>query len=165
MVIEHDTIVTPSPDFIPESVRLLAEAIDSGPWRREGPARSVLPDWSEPVGSTDDLDDAYGQCLAHPSHRAVCIVAWFSAEKGEWRFAESKGLVFGFKAAVTSFNRWPAWILAVARRMCALMATSFFDDFFDASTLASSGSAGMVCNDTRPSWICTWLLLTPGGLA
>ena len=141
VVIEQDTIVTPSPDFIPEASRLLVEAIDKGAWRQPGPARCRLPDWAHLVASTDDLEDAYGQCPAHPSHRAVCIVAWYSEDKQEWRFAESKGLVFGFKAAVTAFNRWPALILASARRFCGLAATNYFDDFLDISTQSAARSS------------------------
>ena len=100
-----------------------------------------LPDWAEVVGSTEDLDDAYGECPGHPDHKGVCVVAWYSPKHQEWRFAEATGLTFGLSSAVLSFNRWPALMIAIARRCMALLSTNFFDDFFTEDIAESAQAA------------------------
>ena len=89
---------------------------------------------------TEDLDEAYGQCPARPDQSGACVVAWLDPVKG-WRYAEAKGLVFGLSAAVVGFNRWPALMTAVSRRMLAILGTNYFDDFCVLSALADAVSA------------------------
>ena len=146
-----DTIIiyVPSVDFIPEVLRALSDAIRSSAWTsglaeglpEEGSdSYSWLPDWAQPVMGTEDLDEAYGQCPARPDQRGACVVAWHDPTLG-WRYAEAKGLVFGFSAAVVSFNRWPLLITAVFRRLFAGLGTNYFDDFCALSMLLDCVSA------------------------
>ena len=141
VTIHWETIYTPSIDIVPECARLLIEAIVHGPWGEDMAQDGSLPDWAEVVGSTEDLDDAYGECPGHPDHKGVCVVAWYSPKHQEWRFAEATGLTFGLSSAVLSFNRWPALMIAIARRCMALLSTNFFDDFFTEDIAESAQAA------------------------
>ena len=147
----EETIYTPSVDVMAESCRLLFRAISEGPWcnyQDQGKSESSggLPPWAEMVASTEDLDDAYGKCPGHPDHRGACVVAWYSVKNSEWRFAEATGLTFGLSSAVLSFNRWPALMLAAARRLVALLSSNYFDDFVttDVKIAARAGREALI---------------------
>lgn len=128
MTSEEEAIFVPTADFVPEAARMYANAVAEGPWS-EG--EGVLPEWAHMTISTEDLDEAYGQCPVERSHLRFAVVCWYSVEHKAWRFAESVGLVFGFRSAVPSFNRWPLLMSALGRRIFALIVTNYFDDFCD----------------------------------
>ena len=146
---ELETIFVPSVDFIPECLLGLSREIRKSPWFTEADSRRCwLPDWAQPVMGTEDLDEAYGQCPAMPSQRGACIVAWYSLSQRAWRYAEANGLTFGLSAAVVGFNRWPALMTAIFRRIMAGLGVNYFDDFCPISTLSDSVSSrnGLRCS-------------------
>ena len=65
MTSEDEAIFVPTADFVPEAVKLYANAVAEGPWS-EGP--EIIPEWAHVTMSTEDLDDAYGQCPVAPEH-------------------------------------------------------------------------------------------------
>ena len=69
-------------------------------------------------------------------------MAWYDPSRAQpWTYAEAKGVVFGLCAAVVGFNRWPALMTAIFRRIMAGMGTNYFDDFCPLSLLCDSVSA------------------------
>ena len=78
---------------------------------------------------TDDMEGAYRQIPVHPSHECLAIAAVWNVHTNEWVFFAMQGLPFGLGAAVNQFNRLPAFLVAVARRILGLPVISFFDDF------------------------------------
>jgi hypothetical protein len=47
---------------------------------------------------------------------------------GKWACQEVYGNLFGFGSVVVNFNRWPRFLVPVARRMLLTMVSMYFDD-------------------------------------
>ena len=147
---EDETIFTISIEFVIELLNLVSRSVKASRW---GSANGDwLPPWAAPSFQSDDLDEAYAQCPGHPEHRKACIVGWPNPHTGKWMFAEANGLVFGLRAAVLAFNRWPTLMVAASRRLFATLSGNYFDDFGLADTRASAGS-GRRCQ-TRAAAMC-----------
>ncbi len=113
-----------------------------------------LVPWLQLVISTDDLPDAYRGCPVRDSDLGLGVVAVWSAEAGRqtdrqtdrpgsWRFVVQYGLGYGYKSAVTNFNRSPALMVAVARRVFAACASHYFDDIQVVDFAAAGGRAAL----------------------
>ena len=79
--------------------------------------------------ATKDMKRAFRQIPVAKEHLAFSTVLVYNIEQKAWRFGVLHGMAFGLSSAVLQFNRFPAAIVAVARRWLAIPAINFFDDF------------------------------------
>ena len=84
-----------------------------------------FPKWYDPGCSLDDLPDAFKGC---PPDKRACIVALWSESFGKWLFAKSYSCLFGIGSVRVSFNRPPALVTAVAKKLGICMCATYFDD-------------------------------------
>ena len=128
----HETIFTPSIDFIPAVIRrfiVLVLFYQSGityPVDRATAIR-LLPEWCVILICIADLIDAYRQVPIALRDLCLNIVAlWI--ENGGWMFLQMIGSLFGFASSVVNFCRLPALCVAMSIRMMTIPTCSFFDD-------------------------------------
>ena len=81
----------------------------------------------EMAGGTEDLSDAYRH-VPTSDMRFTCFVQRDPCT-GRAAFFTMPGFNFGLKSAVLQFNRYPELVVAVARRLFAIVCTHFYDDF------------------------------------
>ena len=90
--------------------------------------------------STKDMKRAYRQIPVGESHLQYSIVAVWHPKWHRWVFGILHGLAFGLLAAVLQFNRYPAALVAIARRWLAIPVINFFDDFKLTEPMFAKGS-------------------------
>ena len=76
----------------------------------------------------EDWPDAFRFCPMDPAHARACVVVYWSAKAQAPRYRVYNGLLFGLPLAVTSFNRFPKLVEAIARRYLFLLFSMYFDD-------------------------------------
>ena len=79
--------------------------------------------------ATKDKKRAYRQIPVLEDHLPYSTIAVYHPFRKKWVFGVLHGLAFGLSSAVLQFNRYPALIVAIARRWLAIPVISFFDDF------------------------------------
>ena len=72
---------------------------------------------------------AYRQIPVAAPHLGFSIIMVWNMDLEKWQFGILHGLCFGLLSAVLQFNRYPAFLVAVARRWLAIPVINFFDDF------------------------------------
>ena len=72
---------------------------------------------------------AYRQIPTAEHQQRFMIIKIFVIVRKIWRYALRKVLVFGLAGAVLLFNRVPVFFTAFLRRVLAIPAQHFFDDF------------------------------------
>ena len=78
--------------------------------------------------SIADLPDAFrGLPVAVQDQRATVVAIYVEKLQG-WRFTVMQGCPFGLGSVVVNFNRYPALLVATARRMLGLLHGAYFDD-------------------------------------
>eukprot|EP00971_Amphidinium_carterae_P080182 1586754-Amphidinium_carterae.1 len=82
----------------------------------------------QPFLSSEDLKDAYRSIPIDPYQQNLAVVAYRPHNTRAVHFSECKAMLFGLLSAVTQFNRVPAFLNAMARRVFGLMSWHFFDD-------------------------------------
>ena len=90
-----------------------------------------LPEWFLPTACIMDLPEAYRGCPVEPQQLGLTVAATFDPVKRRWCFWVYTGLLSGLASAVLSFNRLPTLLVAVARRLLAIVCGAYFDDLFD----------------------------------
>ena len=112
----HESLVCDSPDFSARAaIRFQAAA-----------ERLHRPMWAL-AGGTDDLADAYRHVpCSQPEYTVVVIIDPVSRQPAYFTMG---GFNFGLKSAVLQFNRFPEVMVAVARRLLAIVCTHFYDDY------------------------------------
>ena len=75
------------------------------------------------------MTSAYRQVAVAPEQLCFSVIAVFSPITRTWVYGELDGLPFGVTSAVVEFNRFPALLVAVARRWLAIPSINFYDDF------------------------------------
>ncbi|CAK9116368.1 unnamed protein product [Durusdinium trenchii] len=93
--------------------------------------------------ATKDMKRAYRQVPVSEAHLRFSVVAVWHPTQGTWVFGILHGLAFGLLAAVLQFNRFPALIVAVARRWLAIPVINFFDDFKITEPVFAKASGGL----------------------
>ena len=96
------------------------------------------------VLGTEDMCHAYRQCPIQPSDRCCAVVSYWDCVQNDIRFVILNGMPFGLSSAVLAFNRTPALLTAVSRRMGGALAIYFFDDTGIRDFQACQGSAQAV---------------------
>ncbi|CAE7505196.1 unnamed protein product [Symbiodinium necroappetens] len=124
----HETIWTTNVDFVPAVIRQALSLLE---------LPQDVPDWIRFRVGTEDLPDAYRGLPVCPEHLAVSIAAVFVPQVG-WRFTILWGLAYGLEAAVVAFNRFPCLCIAVSRRCCSALSSSYFDDMLALEAVATS---------------------------
>ena len=124
----HETIWTTNVDFVPAVIRQALSLLE---------LPQDVPDWLRFRVGTEDLPDAYRGLPVCPEHLAVSIAAVFVPQVG-WRFTILWGLAYGLEAAVVAFNRFPCLCIAVSRRCCSALSSSYFDDMLALEAVATS---------------------------
>ena len=131
--LERETIFTASVDsflpFIQAVMALLA------------PLERFFPGISHFLIGTEDMKHAYRQCPVHPDHLCVTCAAFWDHELQQHQFIILQGLPFGLSSAVLCFNRTPAFLSALCRRVAAAPVLQFFDDSGICDLAAAKGSA------------------------
>ena len=109
----QETISCIGPDFIAMTACMFAELLPNNGWK--------------PKCFTEDIQHAYRVL----GGRAPCFatVAQWDPERNQVAFFIVPGLNFGLKSAVNQFNRVPALITAVARRVLGIPCGNYFDDY------------------------------------
>ena len=97
--------------------------------------------WLPLVLGTEDMKHAYRQCPVAPQDRCCTTVAYWDSVKQDVQFVVLNGLPFGLSASVVAFNRTPALLTAISRRMGAALAVYFLDDTGILDLHACQGSA------------------------
>ena len=87
-----------------------------------------IDDWADVQFSIADLPDAFRGLPIAPADQRAAVVAVFDQTRRQWRFTVMKGCPFGLGSVVVHFNRYPALLVAVARRLFGLMHGAYFDD-------------------------------------
>jgi len=84
----------------------------------------------QPGISSEDQKDAYHTIPNLRQQLGLCVIAYLDvyACPAAVRFCISWGHVFGFKSAVTNYNRVPEFCIAATRRLLAALSWHFFDD-------------------------------------
>ena len=112
----EEAIFMSSPDFVAAACKACTRILQS----QEG----QLPCWSEPHFGTEDMKSAYRQLPNDPSERQALIVAFYNVESVESsvvKYAFLRAHPFGLSAAVPNFNRVPALLTALVRRVAAVL--------------------------------------------
>jgi len=87
----------------------------------------------------DDMASAYRKVPT--SQPQFTLIAIWSTTHESVRFHEVFGHNFGLLSAVTNFSRVPAILVAVARRLFAVMVENYIDDYMIPDFIFSKGSA------------------------
>ena len=116
-------------------------------WRflREQLGKPLSAGW-QPMAGTKVMSKAYRQIPVSEEHLKHSVVCLWNPVAGKWVFAILHGLAFGLVWAVLTFNRYPAFISALARRWLAIPCTNFYDDFKVHTTAHDEGSASHYFN-------------------
>ena len=128
----HETIFTPSIDFIPAVIRrfivlvLFYQFGITHPVDRATAIR-LLPEWCVILICIADLIDAYRQVPISLRDLCLNIVALWIENQG-WMFLQMIGSLFGFASSVVNFCRLPALCVAMSVRLMAIPTCAFFDD-------------------------------------
>lgn len=137
---ETETIYTASVDVIPAATQAIFEQAQ----RNLGSAYEHSIPWLQMVLGTEDMCHAYRQCPIQPSDRCCAVVSYWDCVQNDIRFVILNGMPFGLSSAVLAFNRTPALLTAVSRRMGGALAIYFFDDTGILDFQACQGSAQAV---------------------
>jgi len=130
-----------------EQIHTTSNAVSAAVYRRMRQLNGMpLHDGSAPLGSTEDMDNAYHQIPVHTDDLCFMVVAVWSPVAREWQFGVMTSMAFGLAGAVLHFNRVPALIVAAARRLLAVPVTNFYDDF-KCHDVAASASAARAFRD------------------
>ena len=89
----------------------------------------------------EDLPDAFRHIPVAPADYCCNIVAVQEPSNGTWLFQLMFGHLFGHACAVINFNRYSRLLEGAARRLCALLVSSYYDDF-NIVDLASARGTG-----------------------
>ena len=76
----------------------------------------------------EDMPDAYRYTPVDDCDADVTIMGIYDPDVKEARFQEVWGMLFGFSSAVMGFNRWPRFLVAMVRRLLAVLWSMYFDD-------------------------------------
>ena len=79
--------------------------------------------------ATKDKSKAYRQLGVADEHLRHSIVCVWHPRRRMWVYGILLGLAFGEVVAVLMFNRYPALLVALARRWLAIPVINFYDDF------------------------------------
>ena len=90
--------------------------------------------------STKDMKRAYRQVPVSQQQLRFSVIAVWHPLQGRWVFGILHGLAFGLLSAVLQFNRYPALLVAIARRWLAIPVINFFDDFKITEPRCAKGS-------------------------
>ena len=134
----HETIFTVGIDFIPAVASAVADVLD---YTAEP---EVDTEWSDLLMSTTDLPDAFRGLPIAPADRRAAVVAVWHPRRREWMFTIMDGCPFGLGAVVVHFNRYPALLVAFARRIFSLLVAAYFDDFVHLEPQEAASSASEV---------------------
>ena len=129
--------------------------------------RRALP---QLLGSSEDWSRGYRQRACRTSSLPFNVVAFYHIGLKRVLFWVYAGLLFGLASSVISFNRTPALLVAVLRRVAGVPAFHYFDDLglLDPDTLASLGttalrlihsSAGFNLDEGKASAGADWVFL------
>lgn len=135
--LETETIFTTSVDVLPAIVRRTCDLV----FRQRSQEGDALPPWCDFVLGTEDMKHAYRQCPIVPDQRCCSVIAFWDHVHHSIRFVVLNSLPFGLSSAVLNFNRTPALLTAVARRMTGCAASYFFDDSCVVDLVAGQGFA------------------------
>ena len=92
---------------------------------------------------TKDMKRAYRQIPAREEDLRFSVISLWHPCLKKWVFGVLHGLALGLLAAVLQFNRYPAALVAVARRWLAIAIINFFDDFKITEPSFAAGSGGL----------------------
>ena len=133
----HETIYTISVDFVPGVAAVVADGV-----REASPGDDH--EWADLLISTTDLPDAFrGLPIATADQRAAIVAIWHP-RRAEWMFTTMDGCPFGLGVVVVHFNRYPTFVVAVARRILGLLVAAYFDDCIQAEPQAFAAAGGRV---------------------
>ena len=90
--------------------------------------------------STKDMKRAYRQVPVNQEQLRFSVIAVWHPLRNRWVFGILHGLAFGLLSAVLQFNRYPALLVAIARRWLAIPVINFFDDFKITEPMFAKGS-------------------------
>ena len=93
--------------------------------------------------ATKDMKRAYRQVPVKCSHLRYSVIALWHPFQHKWVFGILHGLAFGLLSAVLQFNRFPALLVAIARRWLAIPVINFFDDFKITEPVFAKASGGL----------------------
>ena len=112
---EQETLLLQNLDFIASCGAAVVLAIQNewGPPRRRFRATACAC----PIGSKDDLFDAFRQLPVISAHRPLNTIMWYDTRARAYRFAVVKGMVFGRSSAVNAFCRFPTFAVARERHV------------------------------------------------
>ena len=102
-------------------------AVDARVLAEEADSRGVPAEKLQLQSGGDDMPDAFRSIPVLPDHLPLNVAA-VRGPDGEWSFQSSWAMLFGFSASVLQFDRWSAFIEAVARRLCMLPWSMYVDD-------------------------------------
>ena len=118
-----ETIFTIGVDFAPQvatALHRLLEFLDDG--------HDDKMDLEQLTFIIADLPDAFRGLPVAPADQRATVVAVFDGSANEWRFTTMFGCPFGLGSVVLHFNRFPALMVAAARRLFGLVHGAYFDD-------------------------------------
>ena len=93
--------------------------------------------------STKDMKRAYRQVPVSQQQLCFSVIAVWHPSHRRWVFGILHGLAFGLLSAVLQFNRYPALLVAIARRWLAIPVINFFDDFKITEPRFAKGSGAL----------------------
>ena len=96
-----------------------------------------------------DMKRAYRQVPVHTKHLCFSVIALWHPKQHKWVFGILHGLAFGLLSAVVQFNRYPALIVALARRWLAIPVINFFVDFKITEPAFAKASGGLYFDKLR----------------
>ena len=118
----HETIFTIGVDLIPSVAAAVKEQLEDSATDNED------LEWADLFVSTTDLPDAFRGLPVAPSDQRATVIAIWHPEKHQWVFTVMAGCPFGLGSVVIQFNRYPALLVAAARRLLGLLVAAYFDD-------------------------------------
>ena len=119
-----ETIYTVGLDFVPQVVLALHKLIfEQAILEQSEPEQFDLVEFF-----VADLPDAFRGLPVAPADQRATIVSVFDASARAWRFSIMHGCPFGLGSVVLQFNRYPALLVASARRILGLAVAAYFDD-------------------------------------
>ena len=128
----EETIYTISPDFVAAACKFCSGLLQD--------LEGDLPMWAEPHFGTEDMKAAYRQLPNDPDEQAGLFIAFYDPDDQQVKYVHLRAHPFGLSAAVLNFNRVPCLSTAVVRRLAAVAACNYFDDFGVLDFVCARGS-------------------------
>ena len=128
----EETIYTISPDFVAAACKFCIGLLQD--------LEDDLPMWAEPHFGTEDMKAAYRQLPNDPDEQAGLFIAFYDPDDQQVKYVHLRAHPFGLSAAVLNFNRVPCLSTAVVRRLAAVAACNYFDDFGVLDFVCARGS-------------------------